>query len=305
MTPNLKEHLMNAELTLKDRLYRGMARYVEKPTLANVPWHKALRVLFATSALSGGKKPRGTQVESDGRDGLMITPPGVGPEAPLLFYIHGGGFTIGSPRTHLALASHVAKAAGMRMHMPGYPLAPENPFPAAPDAILAAYRAHCDAGDPPAAIGGDSAGGNLALGTVMAARDAGLPLPRAIALIAPALDLTGDVGARAAEATEEYLIPAAWAQRVFDAYLDGADPTDPRLSPLKGDLAGLPPIMVQANDGEALAPDARALAARLPETRLDLWHGLQHVWHLRAGATPAATRACAELGAWIKETAAA
>ncbi|AHM05568.1 esterase [Roseibacterium elongatum DSM 19469] len=292
------------DLTFTDRLFRDMARYVDKPTLAYVPSQKALRVLFAVSVLMGGKTPRGTSVESDRRDGLIVTPRGVGPDAPLLFYVHGGGFTIGSPRTHLALASHIAAAAGMRLHMPGYPLAPEHPFPAAAEAILTAYRSHCDAGDAPAAIAGDSAGGNLAMVTAMAARDTGLPLPRAIALIAPALDLTGDIQARADAAPAEYLIPAAWAKRVFDAYLDGADPADPRLSPLKGDLSGLPPIMVQANDGEALAEDARALAEHVPGTRLDLWHGVQHVWQLRAGTTPAGTRACAEMGAWIKETSA-
>lgn len=286
--------------TATDRLLRDLARFVKKPLLALMPSQKVLRVLFEVAAWLGGRMPPGTRVTVEADGSRWITPPDLTETAPVLLYIHGGGFVIGSPATHSVMAAHIAHTAGMRAYLPRYPLAPDHPFPAAPDACFAAYKRLCATGTPPAAIAGDSAGGNLALVTCMAARDAGLPLPRAMALLGPAADQSDDIGARIAAAPSEYLIPRAWAERIVRLYTGDHDLTDPRLSPLLGDLRGLPPALIQIAEGEVLGPDSERLVAALPDARLQIWPGPQHVWHLPAGHAPAATRACAELGAFLK-----
>ncbi len=286
-------------LTGIDRLFTWYARLVEKPVLWAVSSQRVLRAIFATTAPLSNRLPRGWIAQTDTFGNLDIASKNADSQGVFL-YIHGGGFTIGSPYTHKGLAAYVALAAGLRARCLSYPLAPEHPFPAAPDVIFNAYRTMVESGEVPVAVGGDSAGGNLALLTMQRARDAGLPLPKAMVLIAPITDLSDDLEARFATATGEYLIPAAWARQIEIAYLAGVDPADPAVSPLFGDLKGLPPTLIHAADGEALSHDARTLAARMDDVTLDLWPGLPHVWHLKAGIAPAATQACAELGAFIK-----
>lgn len=287
-------------LTATDRFWRGVARWIDRPVLAAVASQPLLRVLFAFSARMGSALPTGATSIRDRHGALWLTPPGVARDAPVLMYLHGGGFTIGSPRTHAALAGHLAAHAGMRAYLPAYRLAPEHPAPAAREDAIAAYTRLTEAGTPPAVLAGDSAGGNLALLVAQHARDAGLPQPKALALIAPAADLTGDIAARFAAAPDEILIPPAWPRRIRAAYLPGVDPADPTVSPLSGDLTGLPPTLIHAGAEEALAHEARRLAKAMDSADLTLWPGLPHVWHLHAGRAPAADRALAELGAFLK-----
>lgn len=286
-------------LTRTDRILTLYARVLEKPVLWAVASQKIMRFLFAATAPMWHRMPRGCAEVLDANGDLHVVPQGT-ENAGILLYFHGGGFTLGKPKTHRALAAHVAQAAGLRALCPAYPLAPEHPYPAAPASAFETYRALVEAGQTPVAIGGDSAGGNLALLVVQRARDAGLPLPKAMVLLAPVADLSDDLEARFAAASNEYLIPALWARRIEKAYLAGKDPADPSVSPLLGDLTGLPPTLIQAAEGEALSHDAKALADRMDDATLDLWPGLPHVWHLKAGVAPAATQACAELGAFIK-----
>ncbi|MEL6532358.1 MAG: alpha/beta hydrolase fold domain-containing protein [Pseudomonadota bacterium] len=285
---------------LADRALRRIARYGKKPILAAIPSQKVLRLLFALAARLGGQITPGSRVDIEADGSRLITPPGLGPDAPVLLYLHGGGFTIGSPATHAGMASHIARAAGLRVYLPRYPLAPEAPFPAAPEACLAVYRRLVAEDTPPVALAGDSAGGNLALVTALAARVEGLPLPRALALLGPVVDQSADIAARVAAAPQEHLIPAAWAARIVTSYAAGHDLTDPRLSPIFADLSALPPTLIQTAEGEVLSEDAERLAAALPQATHQIWPGLHHVWHLTAGRAPAASLACAEVGAFLK-----
>jgi monoterpene epsilon-lactone hydrolase len=136
------------DLTATDRFWRTIARWIDKPVLRPRREPAALRVLFGISTRMGSALPRGATVIRDREDGLTITPQGVAKDAPVIFYIHGGGFTIGSPRTHAALAGHLAAHAGMRAYLPRYRLAPEHPFPAARDDVIARYTALCDTAPP-------------------------------------------------------------------------------------------------------------------------------------------------------------
>jgi acetyl esterase/lipase len=218
-------------------------------------------------------------------------------DAPLIVWLHGGAFCLGSPRTHLGLAGALARRAGMRAVLPDYRLAPEHPFPAALDDCLAAWRALLADGEPPAriAIGGDSAGGNLALTLIGLARDAGLPPPGAIVLFSPWVDLTLSAASLGRLAAREVLLPAGRLAEIRDLYLAGTDPRDPRASPLRGDLAGTPPVLIQASESEILRDDAVTLAGRLGDAgcdvTLDLWHAVPHVWQIHARWLPEADAA--------------
>lgn len=288
-------------LTLADRFWRAVAYGLDRPVLALLASQRVLRVLFAISARLGSHVPRDVAMTWDRDGALWLHPAGLAGDAPVMMYLHGGGFTIGSPRTHAALAAHLARAAGMVAVLPRYRLAPEHPFPAARDDVIAAHARLDAAGRAPRALAGDSAGGNLALLLAQHLRAAGGPMPDALALIAPAADLSGDIAARFAAAPGEMLIPRQWARRIARAYLAGQDGAQARISPLKGDLAGLPPCMIQAGREEVLAQDAERLAARMDDALCDLWPGLPHVWHLHAGRAPAADRALAALGAFLRD----
>lgn len=287
-------------LSLMDRFFILQARTFERAALRFVGPQRILRVMFALTARIGGRLPRGMIPILDTHGALWFRPDAVARDAPVILYIHGGGFTIGAPRTHAALVGALAKAAGLRAVAARYRLAPEHPFPAARDDVIATYARLIEAGTPPIAIAGDSAGGCLALSVMQHARDMGWPLPKAACLIAPIADLSGSIEARFGEAENEILIPTQWPARIRNVYLRDVDPVAPEVSPLHGDLTGLPPILIHAARGEALAHDSARIADAMDDATLDLWPGMQHVWHLHAGLAPASDRAVAQLGSFIK-----
>jgi acetyl esterase/lipase len=288
------------DLTRSDRFWTAMARHLDRTALKLVAPQRILRLLFAVSARLGSALPPDVTPIRDAQGALWLRPAAVARDAPVLMYLHGGGFTIGSPRTHAAMIAHMAKAAGLRAVAPRYRLAPAHPFPAARDDAIAAYLRLIEEGQPPAAIAGDSAGGCLALQVLQHARDEDLPLPKAAVLIGPIGDLSGDIASRFAAAGDEILIPPQWPARILRAYLPGVDRTDPAVSPLLGDLTGLPPTLIQAGAGEALAGDAQRLAQALDDATLELWEGMPHVWHLHAGRMSAADRAIARIGQFLQ-----
>ncbi|TXL75414.1 alpha/beta hydrolase [Vineibacter terrae] len=202
-----------------------------------------------------------------------------------LLYLHGGGYGIGSPRSHRHLAAAIGVAARANVLLPDYRLAPEHPFPAAVDDALAAYRTLL--GETSAdriVVAGDSAGGGLAVSTVLAAREAGLALPGAAVCLSPWVDLnfTPDspvARAAAGDPLVRYDEIAAYAR----AYLGSSAATDPLASPIFADLHGLPPMLIHASVSEALVSDATRLAEAAQQAGVDvtleLTDGTPHVWH--------------------------
>jgi epsilon-lactone hydrolase len=233
-------------------------------------------IAITTVTLKAGQ---GTEVAAE-----WLEPPAPRAGAALL-YLHGGGYVIGSPRSHRHLAAALAKATGAATLLPDYRLAPEHPFPAAVEDAVAAYRSLLDRGAGPGriVIAGDSAGGGLTVAILLALRDRGLPLPAAGVCISPWLDLTCGGASYEEKAASDPIVTREGVSEMARAYLGAADARTPLASPLFADLAGLPPLLVQVGSEEVLLDDAVGLAERaktagVPAT-LEIWPDMIHVWH--------------------------
>lgn len=235
-----------------------------------------------------------------------LIPEGAGRGA--LLYLHGGGYVVGSARTHRSPAARLAHAVGVRVLALDYRRAPEHPHPAALDDALEAYRALLGDGIEPAriAVAGDSAGGGLTLALAARLRDSGLPAPAVLGLICPWLEVTVDLAGERPPAPHEPLLSPGLLKTWAQAYVGDRDASEPAISPLLGSLDDLPPIVVHSAGEDLLLPDAERLervlgagAARVPvEHRRH--PGLWHDFHLFAGLFAPADRALAALGASLR-----
>src|ERR1700685_15946 len=235
-----------------------------------------------------------SDVTAGGVPAHWLTAPGTDPGRVLLF-LHGGGFELGSVHSDGELAARLGRAAGMRVLFPEYRLAPEHPFPAAIDDVLAAWRwLRGDQGlsARSLAVAGDSAGGGLAVALLVATRDAGEALPAAAALMSPTVDLTSS-GASMTERADQDPIPTPAMLRQFASdYLAGADPKTSLASPLFASLTGLAPLLIQDGTAASLLRNAERLAAPASHAGVDdtlqIGEGLPHVYQLLLGTPEAA-----------------
>ncbi len=212
----------------------------------------------------------------------------------VIFYLHGGGYVIGSARTGANLAAPLARRTGLPAVSLDYRLAPENPFPAAIDDALAAYKDLLGGGRQ-IVIAGDSAGGGLALATMLAARRDGLPLPAAAVVFSPWTDLTLSGASFDTRGDFDPLFSREHMEAYAKHYLAGHDPHDGLASPLLADLTGLPPLLIQVGSAEVLLDDALQLAVRAAEQEvdvsLDVVSGAPHVYQLMVGVMDEADEA--------------
>lgn len=241
----------------------------------------------------------------NGQPGEKLTPPGARSDAAIL-YLHGGGYAIGSPRSHRHMAADIGRAAGVSVSLPDYRLAPEHPHPAAVDDAVAAYRALLQSGIGAhrIAIGGDSAGGGLTVATMLAARAQGLPLPAAGVLLSPWLDLAGTGGSLETLKARDPLVTSEDLHRWGKAYAGNRDIRDPLISPLYADLKGLPPLLIQVGGDEVLLDDslrfARAAIGAGVEAHLEVWPRMIHVWPWFARRLAAGREAIERIGQYIR-----
>lgn len=282
-----------------------VTRFVVSPMLdPRIPVAVRRRLLDVTGYTV--PSPRGTRrvrTELGGVPVERVTAPGaVGPHQ--LLYLHGGGYSVGSARSHRALTAHLGRAVGAPVHVPEYRLVPEHPHPAAVEDALAAYRALRADGHHAQriAVAGDSAGGGLAVSLVLRLREAGEELPGSVGLISPWIDLTMTSPTLQTNVGTDAMLSPGWLRRTADDYRAGADPAD--LRPLDADLTGLPPIHVLAATGEILLGDADSLVAKLEKAgaphSYDRVPGLWHDFVLYAGLLAAADDAVAALGAALR-----
>lgn len=236
-----------------------------------------------------------------GVDCDRVSAPGASNDRVLL-YLHGGGYAICNPRTHRRLAYDLSAASGAVCVLPDYRLAPEHAFPAAVDDALAVYRQLLDDGHSPEriVIGGDSAGGGLTVATMLAARDADLPMPAGAVCISPWTDMEASGSSIRTKADVDPMVKLDGLQRMVDWYLAGADRRNPLASPIYADLGGLPPILIQVGSEEILLDDASRLAERARAAGVDVvyeeWEGMFHVWHLFAPMLSEGRDAIAKIG---------
>jgi epsilon-lactone hydrolase len=231
--------------------------------------------------------------------------PSSDPSKVLLFF-HGGGYCSGSIASHRGMVTEAGRAAQARTLAVGYRLAPEHPFPAAIEDARSAYRFLLNQGVAASkiVIGGDSAGGGLTLALMTTVRDAGQPLPACAWLVSPWVDLQMTGASLAEKAAIDPLISKSYLEELASAYLAGADPANPLVSPLNADLAGLPPLLVQVGSAETLLDDAVRIARRAGaadvRVNLEIWPHMIHAWHLWAAQLEAGRRAIASAGAFIR-----
>jgi epsilon-lactone hydrolase len=223
-----------------------------------------------------------------------------------IVYFHGGGYATGNVQAYRGLCSHLARAARARVLNVDYRLAPEHRFPAAVDDGVAAYRFAVSAGYAPGniALGGDSSGGGLTLGTLVALRDDGDSLPGAGLCLCPWTDLTLAGASLRTKADEDPMGNPAILELMAKAYLGDADRRSPTASPLFADLSGLPPLLVQVGTAEILLDDATRLAERAEaagvDVTLEVWDDMIHVWHSFADLLPEGRQAIGRIGAYVE-----
>jgi monoterpene epsilon-lactone hydrolase len=273
-------------------------------------WRIEAREQF--DALMEGVSPRAdVTFESDtvgGVPGLWVRPASSRSEEAIL-YLHGGWFSAGSARAYRHLVGHIAARAGTRAFVPDYRLAPEHPFPAAVDDVLATYRGMGDSGIRRIAVTGDSAGGNLAL--VLAARVAAKAVPSKATLVgaagmSPVTDLTLSGTTYGTRADADPYFTRQQVAELVNSYLGSADANDARASPLQGRFSGLPPIRIHVGDDEVLLDDSRryverAIAAGV-DARLDVWTGMPHGFVAIIGPIKASTQALDALGMFLTDS---
>jgi monoterpene epsilon-lactone hydrolase len=237
---------------------------------------------------------------------IRIDIPGTTTPDGVIMYFHGGFFAIGSVPASVGLASDLARQARMQVVTVDYRLAPEHPYPAAPDDAMTAYRALLDTGQDVArvALAGESAGGNLAVVTLAAIARADLPQPASAVLMSPWAELAGTEDSIKTKADVDPVITADAVRVRARDYLGGADACDPAVSPVYGSLAGLPPLLIQAGSDEVLLDDAIRLAARAAyddvAVTLDVVPAVPHVFQAFAAILDEAEAALTRAGAFLR-----
>lgn len=231
------------------------------------------------------------QTTSLGGVPALALAPASGAGTGALLYFHGGGYVLGSPESHRDLVGRLVLASGARAWSLDYRLAPEHPFPAALEDAEAAYRALLADGLEPGrlVLGGDSAGGNLALALLQRLREAGAPLPAAALLLSPWVDLEVTGASFETNARTDYL-GRDMARRWSAQYRKSHDARDPLVSPVHMHFAGVPPLLVQAGGAETLVDEIERFvaAARAEDASVEfqVFEGMPHDWHLFAPFLP-------------------
>lgn len=281
---------------------------VQRAFQAGLPIEQQRRRLLSATRLT--LPPRNVSFETAGSAGVpgdMVRLRGSDAASSVILYLHGGGYTTGSPRTHRAVTGHLAVRCEARLFVPDYRLAPEHPFPAGLDDAVTAYRGLLSEGVEPGeiVIAGDSAGGGLAVAAALQLRDLGQPLPRALVLFSPLVDLAREYPE--VPPRGEVMLTRAWLRECACSYVATGDPGDPLVSPVGANLRGLPPTLIQVGTDELLLPDSRRLFDCLQSAgvraELSEFPGRWHVFQASAGVLADADRALEEVARFIRRAA--
>jgi acetyl esterase/lipase len=206
--------------------------------------------------------------------------------AGIILYLHGGAYALGSVHSHREMIARLVLATNCKALAINYRLAPENPFPAALEDVIMAYDWLLSNGVDPAQIcfSGDSAGGGLAIATLIALHEQGIPLPAGVFCFSPWLDLTLSGDSVLKNMNHDPILSATILQKYVNYYIGNHNATDPLISPLFGDLRGLPPIHIQSGRNEILLDDSVRFYEKARQTGVDvtlkIWDDMFHVFQL-------------------------
>ena len=246
------------------------------------------------------------EANADGVPALWAVPKGCA-EDRVLLCMHGGGYVTASMYTHRKVYGHLAKAIGCRALIPHYRRAPEHVHPAPVDDAVTAYRWLLDQGVEPGhiALTGDSAGGALAVTTLLRARERNLPMPAATMPLSPWVDMEITGETLVSNREKDAIVQREVVEVMATTFLgEGGNRRDPLANPLYADLKGLPPVYIQVGGDETLLDDSRRLAERARnagvDVRLGVFPELQHVFHFSAGHAPEADEAIRKLAEWVR-----
>ncbi|MBK8257866.1 MAG: alpha/beta hydrolase [Polyangiaceae bacterium] len=269
----------------------------------------ALRANVDDLARGLPKPPSGVTVTPSNAGGVpveWVAVPGAD-ERRVLLHFHGGGYASGSPASVRDLAWRLSQAARCRVLVVDYRLAPEHPFPAAIEDAASVYNHLLSSGFAPSAIAftGDSAGGGLALGSLVKLRDDGAPMPAAACCFSPWTDLAFTGGTFTTNRDIDPMVLADALPQTAAWYLGSASATNPYASPLYADVRGLPPTLLHAGSTEVLLDDSRRLAEKMKsanvEVELRVWPDMPHVFQGCASFLPEARTALAEAGRFLED----
>ncbi len=281
--PHLRKQVIELDAVIKTRtrIESLAARYIHDDTPA---------LEITTSSLAGIPVER-------------IAPPDRSDHT--ILYIHGGAFMLCSPQTHRGVTLPLARYSGCELIAVQYRLAPEHRYPAAVNDVLDVYRELLTS--VPAqrvSVAGDSAGGNLVLALLHAAKEEGLDMPSSAVCLSPWTDLTGGSDSIRTNIAREAYLPGERMHELAMLYLDGAYVREPTASPLFGDLSGFPPLLFHVGDTEILLDDSRRMVARARkygvEAHLRIWPRVPHVFHAFSSSLPVAHVALKEIADFIR-----
>lgn len=293
--------------SFKHSFLKGTLNALSLPMYWRLPPIDHLRSILETSTMMAtlpwGVTFERVEFENFGAEWLT---PNDAESGKVLLYIHGGGYVIGSPHTHRALAGKIAKGISAKCLLIDYRKAPENQYPAALEDVQYAYLHLLEEGYKPEdiAIAGDSAGGGLAVALQLELAKSDIGMPICSVLLSPYLDLTGQGKSIKRNAKNDRFLDVFEMRRWADLYAGDHDLTDPLISPLYGDTTGLPPILVQASESEVLYNDSTRFVAKAKKAGVNAtfqkWHGLIHWWHM-FGGIPEAKEAIDKIIYFINE----
>ncbi|MDO9492532.1 alpha/beta hydrolase [Acetobacterium sp.] len=229
------------------------------------------------------------------------------PEEKAVLYFHGGGFVMGNARSHRNIVGNFVKHLGIKALVFDYRLAPEHPAPAAVNDSAAIYSWLLEQGYQPEKIAfvGDSAGGGIALATLLKCKDNGIPLPGVCATFSPCIDMTISGESHKTRVKADPCTPKGANETYLGYYVGNGDPRHPYASPLFGDLTGIPPLIIQVGNNETLRDDSTRFAKKAKESGVEVemkvWQGMFHCFPLLAPMFPEAIAAMEEVCQFVRK----
>lgn len=292
-------------MSLQGRFWRGVLRAVFKNRKLSIAERRTAGVKNSRIL---GEVSKTTKVEKINMDGIQAERliPLDASDRKVILYLHGGGYVTGCIEDHRMMCGLLANSTGVKVLIPGYRLAPENPFPAAVEDALKVYEWLLKQGISSAniMIAGDSAGGGLGVATVLALKDKGASLPAGVICLSPWVDLTLKGQSHITKAKNEAVLRTdvlrAWAL----CYTDEWNLSNPLVSPVYADFQGFPPLLVQVGSEEILLDDSLLLAEKAKadgvDVTLKIWDGMFHVWQALGDLIPENKKTFEEIGQFVR-----